>query len=427
MKKTIRLMALIIAIIMAAAMAAGASGITFTYEERTASKPVLTDANGDPVLLGRKDALVEINGERYYYESFKECGHVLKYSPEIHDFAKNEVGYYDIFEAGEYYITREAVNNVSFFPDNRAKGMDSPLRFYDSDFNLVREQYFGGLPLMAEYINGVYYTYIWGKPHQPDFIAWSTDTINWTHEDVPEYTFPKKIGNVALRNIVNGPNRSISASIAGNNFSKVVQEAGEMIRYPITRQAFGDWIFSLSADDELFVSYDGIYSIKATTSETVGNGSPIAKRTYEDGDDIIIVIDYDSSIRIPKQAVYDELERIKGAPYVQLNDTILAFDEPPVMESDRTLVPMRFLFEQMDATVDWEESTQTAIAQKDGTKIQFSINSLTADVDGKQETMDVPARLIGDKTMVPLRFLSENLGYDVQWDEDANMAIVTTP
>jgi hypothetical protein len=40
--------------------------------------------------------------------------------------------------------------------------------------------------------------------------------------------------------------------------------------------------------------------------------------------------------------------------------------------------------------------------------------------------MDVPARLINDKTMVPLRFLSENLGYNVQWDEAANMVTITT-
>lgn len=40
--------------------------------------------------------------------------------------------------------------------------------------------------------------------------------------------------------------------------------------------------------------------------------------------------------------------------------------------------------------------------------------------------MDVPARLVDGKTMVPLRFLSENLGYNVEWDENTNTAIVTT-
>ena len=40
--------------------------------------------------------------------------------------------------------------------------------------------------------------------------------------------------------------------------------------------------------------------------------------------------------------------------------------------------------------------------------------------------MDVPARMSNDRTMVPLRFLSENLGYDVQWDEETKTAAITT-
>lgn len=41
-------------------------------------------------------------------------------------------------------------------------------------------------------------------------------------------------------------------------------------------------------------------------------------------------------------------------------------------------------------------------------------------------TMDVPARLVGDKTMMPLRFLSEELGYTVEWDEETRMATIRT-
>lgn len=110
-----------------------------------------------------------------------------------------------------------------------------------------------------------------------------------------------------------------------------------------------------------------------------------------------------------------------------MNDTILGFTQPPITESDRTLVPMRFLFEQLGAEVDWDNDTQTAIAQKANTTINFSIDNTTATVNGEQVTMDVPARLVGDKTMVPLRFLSEELGYTVEWDEGTRMATVIMP
>jgi hypothetical protein len=112
--------------------------------------------------------------------------------------------------------------------------------------------------------------------------------------------------------------------------------------------------------------------------------------------------------------------------YVEFNGEILGFDTPPVIEDGRTLVPMRFLFEKMGETVDWEQTTQTAtVNAQDGGIISFSIDDNTARVNNATQTMDVPARLINSKTMVPLRFLSETLGYTVDWDEETNTAVVS--
>ena len=154
---------------------------------------------------------------------------------------------------------------------------------------------------------------------------------------------------------------------------------------------------------------------------------------YEYGEDLVIdwrLLDRPGTsyrLTAPKQPVYDELERLKSAPYVCVNDTILGFTQPPVTESDRTLVPMRFLFEHLGAEVDWDNDTQTATAKKGNTAISVSIDNTSAIVNGTEITMDVPARLVGDKTMVPLRFLSEELGYTVEWDEDTRMATVLMP
>ncbi len=125
---------------------------------------------------------------------------------------------------------------------------------------------------------------------------------------------------------------------------------------------------------------------------------------------------------------------------VQLNNRILGFSTPPVMEEDRMLVPMRFLFEQMGAEVNWDENTQTATATvpvsadaqlrtfgaETAKSVTFAIDNTIATVNGSTAEMDVPARLVNDKTMVPLRFLSENLGCTVDWDEATNTAIITT-
>ena len=60
----------------------------------------------------------------------------------------------------------------------------------------------------------------------------------------------------------------------------------------------------------------------------------------------------------------------------------------------------------------------------DNTEITFSINNINAEVNNILTTMDVPARLVNGKTMVPLRFLSENMGYTVEWDADSRTAII---
>ena len=86
---------------------------------------------------------------------------------------------------------------------------------------------------------------------------------------------------------------------------------------------------------------------------------------------------------------------------------------------------MRILFEQMGAEVEWEEETQTAVVTKGEDVISFSIDNNNASVNGNIKTMDVPARLINDKTMIPVRFLSVELGYTVEWDEEAKMVIIT--
>ena len=145
---------------------------------------------------------------------------------------------------------------------------------------------------------------------------------------------------------------------------------------------------------------------------------------WEEGD-LLCIQDGVVRLTTPKQAFYEAIESTLNKPYVILNDKVLCFDVPPEVENDRILVPMRFLFEQMGAEVEWDNDTQTATVLQESDEIAFQINNLSANVNSQPQTMDVPARLINDKTMIPLRFLSEHLGYTVEWDGTNNMAIVT--
>src|SRR5665647_863856 len=102
---------------------------------------------------------------------------------------------------------------------------------------------------------------------------------------------------------------------------------------------------------------------------------------------------------------------------VFVNGEKLAFDVEPFIESGRTLVPIRRIFEALGAVVTWDEQTQTATVMKENDNISFTINNNTAVINGVNQQMEVAAKIVdGGRTVVPLRFLSEALGYNVEWD-----------
>lgn len=100
---------------------------------------------------------------------------------------------------------------------------------------------------------------------------------------------------------------------------------------------------------------------------------------------------------------------------VYVNGRRLFFDVPPVIEKGRTLVPMRRIFEALQAEVSWDEKTKTVTAVKEDKKIVLTAGKQKAMIDGKACLLDVPAKVMEGRTMVPLRFISESLGLQVTW------------
>lgn len=103
---------------------------------------------------------------------------------------------------------------------------------------------------------------------------------------------------------------------------------------------------------------------------------------------------------------------------VLFNGSYMQFDVPPVLINDRTMVPMRAIFEALGCFVSWNDAAQAAIGTRNGTTVILTIGADTAKVDGVQVPLDAPAALINDRTMIPLRFVSEALGAQVDWQEE---------
>lgn len=107
-------------------------------------------------------------------------------------------------------------------------------------------------------------------------------------------------------------------------------------------------------------------------------------------------------------------------------ETVEFADQQPVIIDDRTLVPMRAILEQLGAKVDWDEETKTVSVVKDDIALSLTIGNKTVLKNGAPVDLDVAPQQIGDRTMVPLRFVSEALGAKVEWIEASRTVLIST-
>jgi hypothetical protein len=98
----------------------------------------------------------------------------------------------------------------------------------------------------------------------------------------------------------------------------------------------------------------------------------------------------------------------------------------PQYVNGRVLVPLRGVFEQMGAYVEWNPATRTVMASRADTDVRLQIGDRTATVNGMTQLLDVPAMIYRGSTMVPLRFISESLGANVQWFDTNREVVIST-
>ena len=154
--------------------------------------------------------------------------------------------------------------------------------------------------------------------------------------------------------------------------------------------------------DDILLTADG-YAFLQTRGSEDGFGTRVG---------IVEIPDYFSDAkRIPPITVYvDGLE--------------LYFDSEPLITNSRTMVPMRKIFEVLGADVSWDEDEKKVTAVRDGVTVELTIEKGFAFIDGERTTLDAPALLQNDRTLVPLRFISESLDCYVDWDNSLRRVII---
>ena len=117
---------------------------------------------------------------------------------------------------------------------------------------------------------------------------------------------------------------------------------------------------------------------------------------------------------------------------VVLNGEKLEFDVNPTIINDRTMVPMRKIFESFGAKVEWVEASQMIFATKGAKCIllqidvpKMAINNFATEEITKID-LDTAPLIKDDRTLVPLRAISESLDMDVQWEESTYTVYLTS-
>ncbi|MFR8927974.1 stalk domain-containing protein, partial [Peptoniphilus senegalensis] len=112
-------------------------------------------------------------------------------------------------------------------------------------------------------------------------------------------------------------------------------------------------------------------------------------------------------------SLYDENTKLIKMKINDVNYTINGqakkMDAKPFINNDRTLVPLRFIVEAIGGEVNWDGESRLVTVNSKGKTIELPIDSKTIKIDGKDVNIDQAAIIKGDRTYVPIRFIAENL------------------
>ena len=107
-----------------------------------------------------------------------------------------------------------------------------------------------------------------------------------------------------------------------------------------------------------------------------------------------------------------------------VKDKLQPYSTLATLENGNTLVPLRGIFESLNAKVTWNAKTQTIDASKGTQKIWLKIGSKTAKINNKTITLAAAPKIVKGSTLVPLRFVSEALGEKVTWDNGTRSIVI---
>ena len=163
------------------------------------------------------------------------------------------------------------------------------------------------------------------------------------------------------------------------------------------------------------VKVDGV-SVGAVSSYTFNN----------------VTSDHTISVAFEKEITETVIILQIGNSTFTVNGISNTLDSPPIIKNSRTLLPIRAIIEALGGTVGWDTTAKKVTVTLGSTTIELWIGKSIAKVNGVDTSIDsanpkVVPEIINSRTMLPLRFIAENLGCDVQWDGTTKTITITYP
>lgn len=148
------------------------------------------------------------------------------------------------------------------------------------------------------------------------------------------------------------------------------------------------------------------------------------KKSYKDAEKRSKILKEISKLKKEIEKLESKADKLEKRLMFFVEGNEVESDVPPVIKDGRTLVPVRALTEALGANVQWDPRTNVVTIIKNGTVIELKMNSNKIKINGMESTIDVPAANMNDRIVVPIRFIAENFNQQVEWDEETGSIII---
>ncbi len=218
--------------------------------------------------------------------------------------------------------------------------------------------------------------------------------------------------NIYLYDFTTGQSKLICGALRDQEFPKI---SGDIVVWQDFRnQRWDIYGYDLKVGKEIVMSGKQLHQ----THPSINGNRLVFMDNSKSREDISMVTVAAEPVTVP------DIDSIPGIK-IMVNGRLLPTDVSPVMEQNRVLIPVRAVSEALGINVDWNGDLQQITLVGKGKNVQLLIGNRFANINGVSEELDVPASITQGRTLVPLRFVSQAFGSNVNWDGNKQLVEIS--